>query len=111
MANAARIASRAQAAVRRTGSGAGGAFELTNGASTYPYSVAWNATGAGATTGTSLTAGTALTSLASAATNSDCSAGVSKSATLLVSVAPATLESMTANVNATGTLTLVVAPE
>lgn len=96
--------------VQANGSGSGGAFTLSDGSNTYPYSVSWNAT-AGQTSGTALTANTPLTSLASAATNPDCSAGASKSATLLVAVAQSTLETMSAGANATGTLTLVVAPE
>lgn len=97
--------------IKATGSGTGGAFELAAGASTYPYTVAWNAAGAGQTTGTTLTANTALGSLSSAATSSDCAAGASKSATLLISVASTTLQTMTSGVNATGSLTLLVAPE
>lgn len=96
--------------VTASGSGAAGAFTLSDGTTTYPYAVAWNAA-AGQSSGTALAANTALTSLASAATNSDCSAGVSKSATLFVSLTPATLQTMTAGLDATGTLTLVVAPE
>ncbi|WP_137861066.1 hypothetical protein [Sphingomonas sp. 1F27F7B] len=43
-----------------TGSGAGGAFTLSNGASVLPYEVQWN-TSAGQSSGTNLVSGTALT--------------------------------------------------
>ena len=97
--------------IKATGSGAGGAFELYDGSTYYPYTVAWNATGAGKPSGTALSAGTALASLSSAATSSDCAAGASKSATLFVTVASPTLQTMTAGSAATGLLTLLVAPE
>ncbi|WP_150531646.1 hypothetical protein, partial [Staphylococcus aureus] len=42
------------------GSGAGGAFTLSNGASVLPYEVQWN-TSAGQSSGTNLVSGTALT--------------------------------------------------
>ncbi len=43
-----------------TGSGAGGAFTLSNGASVLPYEVQWN-TSAGQSSGTNLVSGAALT--------------------------------------------------
>jgi hypothetical protein len=97
--------------ITATGSGAASAFTLSSGAlPVVPYTVEWAPT-SGQTSGTSLTAGTAQTGQTSTAINADCSAGPSASASLVVSVASATLQSMTAGVTYNGTLTLVVAPE
>lgn len=97
--------------ITATGSGAGGAFTLASGAlPVVPYTVEW-ASSSGQTSGTSLAAATALTGQTSTATNSDCSAGPSASASLVVSMGSATLQSMSAGVTYNGTLTLVVAPE
>ena len=96
--------------VTATGSGAGNAFTLASGALTVPYSVEWSAS-SGQSSGTALAAGTALTSLTSTATNSVCASGPSSSASLIVKIATADLQTMQAATNYTGTLTLVVAPE
>ena len=97
--------------ITATGSGAANAFTLASGAlPVVPYTVEWAPT-SGLTTGTSLTPGTALTGQTSTAITSDCSAGPSASASLVVSVGSPTLQSMTAGVTYNGTLTLVVAPE
>lgn len=97
--------------ITATGSGAASAFTLSSGAlPPVPYTVQWAQT-SGQTSGTSLTAGTALTGQTSTATRSDCSAGPAASASLVVSMASATLQSMTAGVTYNGTLTLLVAPE
>ena len=97
--------------ITATGSGAGGAFTLASGAlPEVPYSVEWAPT-SGQTTGTSLAATTALTGQTSTAINSDCSAGPSASASLVVSIGSSTLQDMTAGVTYNGSLTLVVAPE
>lgn len=97
--------------ITATGSGAGSAFTLSSGAlPPVPYTVQWAAS-SGQTSGTSLTAGSTLTGQTSTATNSDCSAGPPASASLVVSMASSTLQSMTAGVTYNGTLTLVVAPE
>jgi hypothetical protein len=93
------------------GSGAGDAFELDDGSAKYPYTVSWNAAGPDQSSGVPMTAGTPLTSLSSSATSSDCAAGASKTATLFVSVSSPTLQTMTADTDATGSLTLLVAPE
>ena len=93
-----------------TGSGASNAFTLANAALTVPYTVEWSGS-SGQTSGTGLLAGTALTGQTSGAINSDCSAGPSSSASLVVSVASPDLQGMTAGVTYNGTLTLVVAPE
>lgn len=97
--------------ITATGSGAASAFTLSSGAlPVVPYTVEWAPT-SGQTSGTSLAAGTALTGQTSTAINSDCSAGPSASASLVVSVSSPTLQSMTGGVTYNGTLTLVVAPE
>lgn len=97
--------------ITASGSGAANAFTLASaGFPEVPYAVAWAAT-SGQTSGTTLTAGSALTGQTSTATNSDCSAGPSASASLVVTIGSSTLQSMTAGVNYAGTLTLVVAPE
>lgn len=97
--------------ITASGSGAANAFTLASGAlPVVPYTVEW-AGSSGQTSGTSLTAGTTLTGQTSSATNSDCSAGPSASASLVVSIGSSTLQSMTAGVTYNGTLTLVVAPE
>ena len=97
--------------ITASGSGAASAFTLASGAlPVVPYTVQWAPT-SGQSSGTSLTAGTALTGQTSTAINSDCSAGPSASASLVVSVGSPTLQSMTAGVTYNGTLTLVVAPE
>ena len=97
--------------VTATGSGAGSAFTLTNGVDpAVPYNVEW-AGSSGQSAGTAVGTGSALTGLTSTATNSDCSAGPSASASLIVTIGSPTLQSMVAGVNYTGTLTLVVAPE
>jgi hypothetical protein len=97
--------------ITATGSGAGSAFTLASGAlPAVPYTVQWAAS-SGQTSGTSLAASTALTGQTSTAISSDCSAGPVSSASLVVSIGSATLQSMTAGVTYNGTLTLVVAPE
>ncbi len=97
--------------ITATGSGAASAFTLAGGAlPVATYTVGWAPT-SGQTSGTSLTAGAALTGQTSTAINSDCSTGPSASASLVVSMGTPTLQSMTAGVTYTGTLTLVVAPE
>lgn len=96
--------------ITATGSGSSSAFALSNGTDAVPYTVGW-AQSSGETTGSSLTAGAALTGQTSTATNSDCSAGPAASASLVVTIASSTLQSMAAGVDYTGTLTLVVAPE
>ena len=97
--------------ITATGSGTAGAFTLASGAlPVVPYTVEWAAS-SGQTSGTSLTAATALTGQTSTATNSDCSAGPSASASLVVSIGSATLQTMSSGVTYNGTLTLLVAPE
>lgn len=96
--------------VTATGSGAASAFTLANGALTVPYSVEWAGT-SGQSSGTALASGSALTGLTSTATSATCSAGASSSASLIVKISSANLQTMQAATSYTGTLTLVVAPE
>jgi len=96
--------------INASGSGAGGAFTLANGALNVPYSVEWAAS-SGASSGTALIPGTAVTGLTSAASNATCSAGAASSASLIVKISAANLQSMQASTSYTGILTLVVAPE
>lgn len=96
--------------VTATGSGAASAFTLANGALTVPYTVQWAGSSA-QTSGTPLVSGTTLHSLTSTATNPTCAAGPSSSASLIVNISAASLQSMAAATTYTGTLTLVVAPE
>ncbi|MGH6707309.1 MAG: hypothetical protein ACREB1_10925, partial [Sphingomicrobium sp.] len=91
--------------ITATGSGAANAFTLASGAlPVVPYTVEWAQT-SGQASGAGLAAGTALTGQTSGAINSDCSAGPSSSASLVVSVASAALQGMTAGVTYNGTLT------
>ena len=96
--------------VTATGSGTANAFTLANGALTVPYSVEWAQT-SGQASGTALTTGSALTGLKSTATNALCAAGPSSTASMIVKMSTANLQSMQAATTYTGTLTLVVAPE
>ena len=96
--------------VTASGSGAASAFTLANGAATVPYSVEWSGS-SGQASGTALTSGSALTGLVSTATNSNCASGPVSSASLIVRISTANLQTMQAATNYTGTLTLVVAPE
>ena len=97
--------------ITATGSGAGNAFTLASASlAPVPYSVEWSGS-AGQSSGTALTAGTPLTSLTSTATRPGCSAGPTASASLVVKIGSADLQTMAAAASYTGTLTLLVAPE
>jgi hypothetical protein len=96
--------------VTATGSGTGNAFTLANGANSVGYNVEWAGT-SGQASGSSLTSGTALTGLTSTATAAGCSSGPATTASLIVKIPAANLQSMKAALSYTGTLTLVVAPE
>jgi len=96
--------------VTASGSGAASAFTLANGALSVPYTVEWAAS-TGQSSGTALASGSALTGLQSTATNATCSSGPSSTASLVVKISSADLQSMEAAATYTGTLTLVVAPE
>lgn len=96
--------------VTATGSGTASAFTLANGALTVPYTVEWAQT-SGQASGTALATGTALTGQKSTATNALCASGPSSTASLIVKMSTASLQTMQAATTYTGTLTLVVAPE
>lgn len=96
--------------VTASGSGASSAFTLASGAATVPYSVEWSGS-SGQSSGSALTSGTALTGLTSTAASATCASGASSSASLIVRISSANLQTMQAATTYTGTLTLVVAPE
>lgn len=91
-----------------TGSGAGGAFTLANGAVTVPYAVTWD-DGGGAVT---VTPGTTLLNRNNAFNaNSSCNAGAADSAKLGVSVLASDLLSAMIPGQYAGTITILVAPQ
>jgi hypothetical protein len=96
--------------ITATGSGAASAFTLTNGATTVPYSVEWNAS-SGQTSGTAMATGTASASLTTTAVNQTCSSAPLTTSSLVVMMSTTDLGGMTAGGNYTGTLTLVVTPQ
>ncbi|MGX7953485.1 hypothetical protein ACWPM1_13110 [Tsuneonella sp. HG249] len=96
--------------ITATGSGAAGAFTLTNGSNAVPYSVQWSST-TGQTSGTALTSGAASSSLTSTATHQSCSSGPTASASLIVGIGTTDLSTMSAGSNYTGTLTLLLSPQ
>lgn len=94
--------------ITASGSGTSGAFTLSGGSSTVPYSVNWtDAKG----TSSNLLAATNVPGFKSTATNPTCSSGPAGAEALKVTVLAADLQSMQAATIYTGTLTLVVAPE
>jgi hypothetical protein len=102
--------------ITATGNGASNAFTIASGSNTIPYSVTWNAGGAGnlANTGTSLTAGVQSASLANATiTSATCNGGGSTNDTARVVVGVASTDMTAAassNTPYTGTLTMLVTP-
>jgi hypothetical protein len=97
--------------ITATGDGASNAFTLQ--ATALPsaaYTVEWANT-SGATTTTPLTSGTAFTGQTTVATSPTCATGALTSATLVVKMSSAVLQTMQATASYTGVLTLVVAPE
>ncbi len=96
--------------VTATGDGTGSAFTLLGGSATVPYSVQWSGS-SGATSGSALTAGTASANFTSGATNQTCSGGASPSASLIVGIGTADLDTMAAATTYTGVLTLVLTPQ
>jgi hypothetical protein len=96
--------------ITATGDGTASAFTLTGAATMIPYTVEWNATSS-QTSGTSLTAGAALGGLVSTATQQTCASGPASSASLIVGLSTATLQTMQATTNYAGVLTLLVTPQ
>lgn len=95
--------------VTASGSGSGGAFELSSGSDTLPYEVQWGQS-AGQSTGAPLVANQPLTGQQNTAAADDCSKGAAATASLVLVLRSAALLTATSG-NYTGTLTLVVAPE
>lgn len=96
--------------VTARGSGPGSAFTLTTGGLTLPYSVEWSQT-SGQTLGAALTPNIPLTGMVSVATVQACGSGPSSSASLIVRLTTADLQTASAGLTYTGALTLVIAPE
>jgi hypothetical protein len=95
--------------VTGTGSGSGNAFSLTSGSNSLSYEVQWSQL-SGQSSGTQLTAGTALTGQHSTASQQSCNAGPATSASLIVILRAAALQSALSG-SYSGTLSLVIAPE
>lgn len=102
--------------VTATGSGSGSAFTIASGGNNIPYSVVWNAGGAGglASTGTTLTAGVQSSSFSNASTTSaTCNGGGAgnNTARVVVNITQGNMESAASSTTPyTGTLTMIVAP-
>ena len=95
--------------ITATGTGPGGAFELTSGAGALGYQVQWSSS-AGQTSGAQLAPNVPLTGQVASATQQTCGTGPATSASLIV-VLPATALSSAMAGTYNGTLTLVVGPE
>jgi len=91
-----------------TGSGSGGAFELS-GTAPLPYDVLWSDS-AGQTGGSALTAGSASQGFTSNADHQVCNSGPPASASLTIVIRAATIGSARAG-SYSGTLQLMIAPE
>lgn len=96
--------------VTASGSGAANAFTLSAGALSMPYTVQWNGA-AGRTTGTALAAGALSAGFVSTATHQQCASGPSASASLIIGITAANLQTMQAATTYTGTLTLLMTPQ
>ena len=94
------------------GSGAGSAYALSGGAigGTLAYELQWNQS-PGKTSGTQLSPGTALSGQVATATQQRCSNGPSSSASLIFILRSSRLQSATAGIAYTGTLTIIIAPQ
>ncbi len=102
--------------VTATGSGSSNAYTIASGSNTMPYSVVWNAGGAGslASTGTSLTTNVQSASFANASTASaTCSGGGSANDTarVVVNIANSDISAAASSSTPyTGTLTMLITP-
>jgi hypothetical protein len=97
--------------ITASGSGASNAFALSSsGLDPVNYSVEW-AAASGQNSGSALATGSALVGQASVATSPTCASGPGTSASLIVKMAAADLQTMQAGATYSGVLTLVVAPE
>ncbi len=95
--------------ITASGTGPGGAFELSSGLSSMAYEVQWSSTPA-QSSGTQLAPNLPLTGQASAATQQTCNNGPATTASLIIVLRTNALASATAGTY-NGTLTLVVGPE
>ena len=95
--------------VTASGTGPGGAFELSSGPRTMSYEVQWSST-SGQGSGIQLASNVPLTGQVSGATHQTCSNGPATSASLIILLRSNVLSSATAGAY-NGTLTLVVGPE
>lgn len=95
--------------ITATGSGSGGAFELSSGSDRLPYEVQWNDV-AGQAGGAPLVANQPLSGQQSTAAVDDCSRGAATTASLVLVLRSAALSAASSGTY-TGTLTLLVAPE
>lgn len=96
--------------ITASGSGTGNAFTLSAGMLKVPYTVQWNGT-SGRTTGSALNAGTQSGGFVSAATHQQCASGPSASASLIITISAANLQTMQPAVTYTGALTLLMTPQ
>lgn len=96
--------------ITASGDGTASAFTLAGASTTVPYTVQWSSS-SGQSSGTALTASSSLAGLVSTATQQTCATGPAASASLVVGMSAATLQSMEALANYTGVLTLLVAPQ
>lgn len=102
--------------VTATGSGSGSAFSIASGSNTIPYTVTWNAGGAGglSNTGTSLTTNTQSASLGNASvTSANCSGGGAgnDTARVIVGISQASMDAAASSSTPyTGTITMLITP-
>lgn len=94
--------------VRASGSGAGGAFTLSNGASTLAYDVQWNSA-TNQSSGTPLTAGVAQSGFISQGVLPGCTIGLTRSGSMTVILRAAALSAARAG-SYTGVLTVMISP-
>lgn len=95
--------------ITATGTGPGGAFQLSAGPGSMPYEVQWSST-SGQSAGTQLSPNVPLTGQASTATHQVCANGPATSASLIIVLRANALSSATAGTY-NGNLTLVVGAE
>jgi len=100
--------------VTATGSGASNAFTVASGGNTLPYTVTWNAGGAGnlANTGTSLSTNVQSTSFSNANTTAaNCGGSSNDTARVIVNITQANMNAAASSSTAyTGTLTMLISP-
>ena len=95
--------------ITASGSGSGGAFQLSSGTEALPYEVQWS-NSPGQISGVQLSPNVPLTGLPNTARSADCSKGPATTATLIVVLRSNALAGAIAG-SYSGSLTLLVAPE